>query len=77
MKYLLFACVATCLPAQELTDRERMLFDRIENLERRLAVLEKNSGQSSRERMRRRGQFRRQTLRWMSHSRHLAISRWV
>ena len=47
MKYLLFVCVATCLPAQELTDRERMLFDRIENLERRLAVLEKNSGQSA------------------------------
>ena len=47
MKYLLFVCVATCLPAQELTDRERMLIDRIENLERRLAVLEKNSGQSA------------------------------
>ena len=47
MKYLLFICVATCLPAQELTDRERMLIDRIENLERRLAVLEKNSGQST------------------------------
>ena len=49
MKYVLFACVATCLSAQELTDRERMLFERIENLERRLAMLEKNSGQSSRE----------------------------
>lgn len=44
MKYLILACVATCLPAQELTDRERMLLGRIEDLERRLAALEKKSG---------------------------------
>lgn len=44
MKYLLLACVATWLPAQELTDRERMLLERIESLEKRLAVLEQKSG---------------------------------
>jgi hypothetical protein len=47
MKYLLLACVSTCLPAQELADRERMLMNRIEDLERRLAALEKKSEQSA------------------------------
>ena len=42
MKYLLLALAAAYLPAQELADREQMLLDRIEKLERRLAALEKN-----------------------------------
>lgn len=45
MRYLLLACVAGCLPAQEPANRERMLLDRIEALEQRLAALERRLAQ--------------------------------
>ena len=45
MKYILLTCVAAGLRAQELSDRERMLMDRIVNLERRLAALEQKLAQ--------------------------------
>lgn len=40
MKALILACLGGCVFAQPLTERERMLLDRIDNLERRLAALE-------------------------------------
>ncbi len=48
MKLLLFVCITSCLSAQEaLTERERMLLDRIEKLERRLAALEAKAESNS------------------------------
>ena len=42
MRYLGLLCIAACATGQELTERERMLLSRIENLERRLAALERS-----------------------------------
>lgn len=51
MKYSAFlsvlVCMCICLDAQDVTDRERQLLERIENLERRLADLESKTGSAS------------------------------
>jgi hypothetical protein len=46
MKQLFLACAASCLAAEGPTDRERMLLDRIDHLERRLTALEKRLGRA-------------------------------
>ncbi|HWR50576.1 MAG TPA: outer membrane beta-barrel protein [Bryobacteraceae bacterium] len=48
MKYLIIVLLPTCVAAQKpLTGRERMLLERIEELERRLALLEERTGRTA------------------------------